>query len=82
MNTEDAMIRTLQAGSTAVWPESLHKYADRCFAQCEDNFDRDQIENHLRSITGRAIQSGVLWNEDWDNEPIPSVPKRSKQIQQ
>lgn len=70
-------------GALSSWPESLHEYADRCFAECEDNFDRDQMENHLRSITNQATQRGVLWNKDWENEPIPSVQsKRNSELTQ
>lgn len=59
--------------STGIWPNSLHRHADLCFAKCTTSSERNEMETYLRFRSNEAQLSGQMWKIDWDKEPVPSI---------
>lgn len=57
------------------WPDSLRRYVERCFDMCQSTVDKDFVELVLKGKISSASRSGVALTKDWDNEPLPNLPK-------
>lgn len=55
----------------SAWPNSLHIYAEQCFAKCSNKFESDRAEIYLRRRIDETKRSGEFWTKDWANEPVP-----------
>lgn len=53
-------------------------YVERAFDKCVVDSDRSAMEAELKKIITKAIGSEELWNVDWDNEDLPSLPGEKK----
>nr|CAG4646163.1 EOG090X0431 [Macrothrix elegans] len=57
------------------WPDSLRRYVERCFAMCKSSVDKDLVELILKGKITAASREGTALTKDWDNEPLPNLPK-------
>ena len=55
------------------WPESLKKYASRCFSACTTTEDKDMVEIILKGKIAATAASNTLWSKDWSKEELPGV---------
>ena len=71
------------AGGQAQWPPSLRAYVERAFKSVQgDDGRRALMQTMLKAKIKDANESGRLWQQDWDTEPLPSLHTQHHMQQQ
>nr|SVE76309.1 EOG090X0431 [Daphnia longispina] len=72
---EQTLSQVKSSGIPVDWPESLRRYVERCFAMCQSSVDKDLVELILKGKITSASREGKALSKDWDNEPLPNLPR-------
>lgn len=73
--SESSFTQSKGSGMPCDWPESLRKYVERCFGMCQSAVDKDLVELILKGKITSASRDGIALTKDWDNEPLPNLPR-------
>ena len=63
------------------WPDSLHAFVSRCFASCQLEKEKNQMQVLLRDVINDSISKGTLHSLNWDTEKIPLFKDQSNTIE-
>ncbi|XP_078429823.1 SAC3/GANP/Nin1/mts3/eIF-3 p25 family isoform X2 [Wolffia australiana] len=66
-----------QSLAKGAFPPSLRAYVERSFARCKDDAQRLSNQNILKEIITKATADGTLFTQDWDTEPLFTLPATS-----
>ena len=55
------------------WPPKLQTFVERAFKQCNGQYERECMQNTLKSIIQNATKNNRMWLTDWDTQPLPRV---------
>ena len=69
--------KTKPAPDPPKWPQSLHDYAEKAFAACRTEGEKNKMQSRLTEIIQEAIMQGILHSRRWEYESIPTVNDHS-----